>query len=85
MVGERDVSLPYALNGAKDKSNSTGDSGEGMVLTRDEKEFVEHYRKASLVVKAATLAALTAGNSAASSISVTGSGNRVAGHDFNEN
>ncbi|HIA7190862.1 TPA: helix-turn-helix domain-containing protein [Escherichia coli] len=85
MVPGGDVLLSFALNGANVQYILTGEGGGGMVLTRDEKEFVEHYRKASLVVKAATLAALTAGNSAASSISVTGSGNRVAGHDFNEN
>jgi hypothetical protein len=43
------------------------------------------YTVARQAVKAAVLAALTAGNSASSSISVSGQGNRVAGRDYNEN
>lgn len=54
-------------------------------LNTDEQELLSHFRKASLAVKAAALAALTAGNSASNSINVSGQGNRVAGRDFNEN
>lgn len=53
-------------------------------LNTDEQELLSHFRKASLAVKAAALAALTAGNSASNSINVSGQGNRVAGRDFNE-
>ncbi|WP_368286730.1 helix-turn-helix domain-containing protein [Klebsiella variicola] len=54
-------------------------------ISSDEIELVKTYRSAPLPVKAAVLAALTAGNSASNSISVSGQGNRVAGRDYNEN
>ncbi|MEI7367044.1 XRE family transcriptional regulator [Pectobacterium sp. 1950-15] len=55
------------------------------VLSDDEQELVGHYRKAPVAVKAAALAALTAGSSAtAGPINVTGSGQRVAGRDYHE-
>ncbi|EOZ0908354.1 helix-turn-helix domain-containing protein [Klebsiella quasipneumoniae] len=54
-------------------------------LTKDEDELLASYRAAPIAVKAAALAALTAGNSASSSINVSGQGNRVAGRDYNEN
>lgn len=53
-------------------------------LTNDEQELLGHYRTAPLAIKAAALAALTAGNSASNSINVSGRGNRVAGRDYNE-
>ncbi|EPH2852327.1 helix-turn-helix domain-containing protein [Serratia nevei] len=54
-------------------------------LTNDEQELLGHFRSAPLAVKAAALAALTAGSSASNTVSVTGQGNRVAGRDYNEN
>ncbi|ENC9857627.1 helix-turn-helix transcriptional regulator [Klebsiella variicola] len=54
-------------------------------LTKDEDELLASYRAAPIAVKAAALAALTAGNSASSSINVSGQSNRVAGRDYNEN
>lgn len=54
-------------------------------LSPDEKELINLFRQASLAVKAAALAALNAGNAATDSINVSGSGNRVAGRDYNEN
>lgn len=54
-------------------------------ISEEELELVKIYRAAPLAVKAAALAALTAGSSAANSINVSGQGNRVAGRDFNEN
>lgn len=54
-------------------------------LTKEEDELLASYRAAPIAVKAAALAALTAGNSASSSISVSGQGNRIAGRDYNEN
>ena len=56
-------------------------------LTNDEQELLGHFRSAPLAVKAAALAALTAGSSVADSktISVSGgSGQRIAGRDFHE-
>lgn len=53
-------------------------------LDTDEQELLSLFRKAPVAVKAAALAALTAGNSASNSINVSGQGNRVAGRDFNE-
>lgn len=55
------------------------------ILSPDEKELINLFRQAPLAVKAAALAALNAGNAAADSINVSGSGNRVAGRDYNEN
>ncbi|WP_374041238.1 helix-turn-helix domain-containing protein [Klebsiella pneumoniae] len=55
------------------------------MLSRDEEELLSSFRAAPLAVKAAVLAALTAGNSASNSINVSGQGNRVAGRDYNEN
>ncbi|EFO3867776.1 helix-turn-helix domain-containing protein [Escherichia coli] len=54
-------------------------------LSPDEKELINLFRQAPLAVKAAALAALNAGNAASDSINVSGSGNRVAGRDYNEN
>ncbi|MBN1085319.1 helix-turn-helix transcriptional regulator [Erwinia aphidicola] len=54
-------------------------------ITDDEIELIKTYRAAPLMVKAAALAALTAGSSASNSLNVSGQGNRVAGRDFNEN
>ncbi|MDU1170734.1 MAG: helix-turn-helix transcriptional regulator [Citrobacter freundii] len=54
-------------------------------LSSDEKELINLFRRAPLAVKAAALAALNAGNAASDSINVSGSGNRVAGRDYNEN
>ncbi|WP_409161412.1 helix-turn-helix domain-containing protein [Pectobacterium sp. B2J-2] len=54
-------------------------------ISNDELELVKIYRAAPLAIKAAALAALTAGSSAtAASINVTGSGQRVAGRDYHE-
>lgn len=57
------------------------------LLSTDEEELILIYRKAPLAVKAAALAALTAGSSTANSpnITITGSGQRVAGRDYTEN
>lgn len=71
------VDALYVLTGQR--TPSAGD------FSHDEIELVSLYRSAPLAVKAAVLAALTAGNSASSSISVSGQGNRVAGRDYNEN
>ncbi|OFC62974.1 helix-turn-helix domain-containing protein [Candidatus Erwinia dacicola] len=54
-------------------------------LNVDEQELLNLFRKASLAIKAAALAALTAGNTASNSVNISGQGNRVAGRDFNEN
>lgn len=53
-------------------------------LSNDESELLSLYRSAPLAVKAAALAALTAGSSAAGSVNVSGSGNRIAGRDYHE-
>lgn len=53
-------------------------------ISNDEVELIQIYRAAPLAVKAAALAALTAGSSAHSSINVSGSGQRVAGRDYHE-
>ncbi|EIW3593161.1 TPA: helix-turn-helix domain-containing protein [Salmonella enterica] len=53
-------------------------------LSDDENELLSLYRSAPLAVKAAALAALTAGSSAAGSVNVSGSGNRIAGRDYHE-
>ena len=75
----------FAMNGANVQFILTGEEGGGVTLTRDELELVQHFRNAPIVVKAAVLAAVTAGNSAPNAINVSGQGNRVAGRDFNEN
>ncbi|GAB2927900.1 helix-turn-helix domain-containing protein [Hafnia psychrotolerans] len=54
-------------------------------MSADEQELIGHYRAAPLAVKAAALAALTAGTSASAPVNVSGQGNRAAGRDFNEN
>ena len=54
-------------------------------LDPDSQELLYLYSTAPLAIKAAALAALTAGNSASNSITVSGKGNRIAGRDFNEN
>ncbi|MHC9057768.1 helix-turn-helix domain-containing protein [Pantoea sp. y20] len=53
-------------------------------LTTDEEELLNSYREAPLALKAAALAALTAGNTASNNITVSGQGNRVAGRDYKE-
>ncbi|HEM8561188.1 TPA: helix-turn-helix transcriptional regulator [Citrobacter farmeri] len=85
MVPGGDVLLSFAMNGANVQFILTGDEGGGVVLNRDESELIAIFRKSPLAIKAAAMAALTAGNSVSSSINVSGSGNRVAGRDFNEN
>lgn len=89
---ERGIAVPggnvlcsFALNGANIQYILTGEEDGGVILTRDELELVNHFRSAPLAIKAAALAALTAGSSASNSITVSGKGNRVAGRDFNEN
>lgn len=67
----------YILTGHR-----TPDIGE---VSNDEIELIKLFRAAPLAVKSAVLAALTAGGSASSSINVSGSGNRIAGRDYNEN
>lgn len=85
MVPGGDVLFSFAINGANVQYILTGEESGGVVLTRDELELISHFRAASLSIKAAALAALTAGNSASNSINVSGQGNRVAGRDYNEN
>lgn len=53
-------------------------------LGNDEQELLGHYRRAPIAIKAAALAALTAGSSASNSLTVSGQGNRVAGRDYQE-
>ncbi|EAW1261733.1 XRE family transcriptional regulator [Salmonella enterica] len=53
-------------------------------LSDDEKTLIKSYRNAPLAVKAAALAALTAGSSASVSVNVSGNSNRVAGGDYHE-
>ncbi|ECA5249523.1 helix-turn-helix transcriptional regulator [Salmonella enterica subsp. enterica serovar Louisiana] len=66
----------YVLFGSRSKGVSD--------ITDDEIELIKTYRAAPLMVKAAALAALTAGSSASNAINVSGKGNRVAGRDYNE-
>jgi transcriptional regulator with XRE-family HTH domain len=58
-----DVLVSFAQAGADIQYILTGEKSGGVALSRDESELVQHYRKAPLVVKAAALAALTAGGS----------------------
>lgn len=53
-------------------------------LSDDEKTLIKSYRNAPLAVKAAALAALTAGSSTSGSVNVSGNSNRVAGRDYHE-
>lgn len=78
--------LAFAMAGANIQYVLTGEKTGGVTLTRDEQDIVHHYRLAPLVVKAAVMAALTAGDSktTSTSVNVSGQGNRVAGRDFNE-
>lgn len=85
MVPGGDVLLSFAINGANIQYILTGEENGGIVLTRDESDLIAHFRKASIAIKAAAMAALTAGNLASDSINVSGQGNRVAGRDYNEN
>lgn len=80
-----DVLLSFAMNGANVQFILTGQESGGVALTRDEHELINHFRNAPLAIKAAVFAALTAGNSVSNSVNVSGSGNRVAGRDYNEN
>lgn len=80
-----DVLLRFAVNGGDVQYVLTGVRDGGVVLTRDELELIQVYRAASLPLRMAALAALTAGNAASSSVNVSGQGNRVAGRDYNEN
>ncbi|UWS32134.1 XRE family transcriptional regulator [Erwinia pyrifoliae] len=66
----------YILTGHR-----TPDVGD---VSNDELELIKLFRAAPLAVKAAVLAALTAGSSAHSAINVSGSGQRVAGRDYHE-
>lgn len=77
LLAAKGVDVLYVLTGRK-----TPDVGD---ITDDEIELINLYRSAPLVVKAAALAALTAGSSASNSVQVSGKGNRVAGRDFLEN
>lgn len=79
------VLCSFAFNGANIQYILTGEDSGGVMLTRDELELVNHFRAAPIAIKAAAMAALTAGNSVSNSIHVSGQGNRVAGRDFNEN
>ncbi|MBG6247323.1 MULTISPECIES: helix-turn-helix domain-containing protein [Symbiopectobacterium] len=72
-----EVDVLYVLTGRR-----TPDIGD---ITNDEIELIKLYRSAPLAVKAAVLAALTAGSNASNSIHVSGQGNRVAGNNFHEN
>ncbi|EFB1289787.1 helix-turn-helix transcriptional regulator [Escherichia coli] len=77
LLGERcGVDVYYILSGSRTHGIPNA--------TEDEIELIEIYRSAPLAVKAAALAALTAGSSAPSTISVSGKGHRVAGRDYNE-
>lgn len=80
-----DVLLSFAMNGANVQFILTGQESGGVALTRDEHDLINHFRNAPLAIKAAVFAALTAGNSVSNSVNVSGSGNRVAGRDYNEN
>ncbi|MBN5301014.1 helix-turn-helix domain-containing protein [Serratia marcescens] len=78
-LAEIGADVLYILTG-----NRSSSSGE---ISNDELELIQLYRSAPLAVKAAALAALTAGNSAADpkAISVSGGrGQRIAGRDFHE-
>lgn len=77
LLAAKGVDVLYVLTGRR-----TPDVGD---ITDDEIELINLYRSAPLVVKAAALAALTAGSSASNSVQVSGKGNRVAGRDFLEN
>lgn len=72
MVPGGDVLLSFAINGANVQYILTGEEGGGITLTRDELELINHFRAAPLAIKAAAMAALTAGNSASGSINVSG-------------
>lgn len=85
MVPGGDVLLSFAINGANVQYVLTGEESGGISLTRDESDLIGHFRNAPLALKAAAMAALTAGNSVTASINVSGKGNRVAGRDYNEN
>lgn len=78
-LGEFGVDPLYVLTG-----KNTPKAGD---FSGDEIELIMLYRAAPLAVKAAVLAALTAGSAAneGASINATGSGNRIAGRDYNEN
>nr|WP_198921984.1 helix-turn-helix domain-containing protein [Enterobacter ludwigii] len=80
-----DVLLSFAMNGANVQFILTGQESGGVALTRDEHDLINHFRNSPLAIKAAVFAALTAGNSVSNSVNVSGSGNRVAGRDYNEN
>ena len=71
------VDVLYVLTGRK-----TPDIGD---ISDDEIELIKIFRKAPLAIKAAALAALTAGSSASGAVTVSGQGNRIAGRDYNEN
>jgi transcriptional regulator with XRE-family HTH domain len=71
------IDVLYVLTGA-----TTPNIGD---ISNDEIELIKLFRGAPLAVKAAALAALTAGSSATNSISVSGGSNRIAGRDYNEN
>lgn len=56
-------------------------------ISSDEAEIIKYYRAAPIAVKAAAYGALTSSElpSGASTINVSGTGQRVAGRDFHEN
>ncbi|MCF8586617.1 XRE family transcriptional regulator [Enterobacter asburiae] len=76
-LADKGVDVLYVLTGKR-----TPDIGD---VSNDEIELIKLFRAAPLAVKSAVLAALTAGSSASGSINVSGSGNRIAGRDYNEN
>ncbi|EGV2900928.1 TPA: helix-turn-helix domain-containing protein [Salmonella enterica subsp. salamae] len=83
--GERspDAAYLYAISkfGADIQFIVTG-VRSSVALNTDEQELLSLFRKAPMAVKAAVLAALTAGSSG--SVNVSGNSNRVAGRDYNE-
>ncbi|MGM3189862.1 helix-turn-helix domain-containing protein [Dickeya dadantii subsp. dieffenbachiae] len=75
-VSKIGVDVQYVVTGVRSAAT----------LTDEEQQLLGNYRTAPLTVKAAVLAALTAGSSVSTgSINVTGSGQRVAGRDYHEN
>ncbi|WP_199637241.1 helix-turn-helix domain-containing protein [Serratia sp. PAMC26656] len=76
-LAEIGADVLYILTG-----NRSASAGE---ISNEELELIQLYRSAPLVVKAAALAALSAGSSASNTVSVTSQGDRVAGRVYNEN
>lgn len=87
---ERGLAMPganvlaaLAAAGANVQYVLTGDSVGGVTLSKDEQEMLSYYRAAPLAVRMAALGALTSAHPRGG-ISVTGSNNRVAGGNYNE-